>query len=154
MRHRVAGYQLGRDRDHRKALRRNLTRSLFLHGKVVTTTAKAKATRPFAEHLITLAKRGDLAARRRVIALLGHADVVKKLFDEIAPSFADRAGGYTRVLRTYAGKTLNRLGDNGQVSIFELVGREEKTPKPGKKSKRRRGNKEAKETKEAKEAKS
>ena len=134
MRHRVAGYKLGRDRDHRRALRRNLTRSLFLHGRVSTTQAKAKATRPFAEKLITLGKRGDLAARRRALALLPDAEVVKKLFDEIAPKMADRPGGYTRILRKHYGNTPNRLGDNAKMVVFELVS---ETVEPAKKSKRK-----------------
>lgn len=143
MRHRVAGYQLGRDTDHRKALRRNLTRSLFLHGKVITTHAKAKATRPFAEKMITLGKRGDLAARRRALVLLPDQDVVKKLFDEIAPKFQDRAGGYTRILKTMDHKNrINRLGDNAKVALFELVGRAEEEAKAAKKSKRKRAKKE------------
>ena len=146
MRHRVAGYQLGRDRDHRKALRRNLARSLFLHGKVVTTHAKAKAVRPFAEKLITLGKRGDLAARRRVLTLLPDKDVVKKLFDEVAPKFQDRPGGYTRILKiTDAKDRVTRLGDNAKVAILELVGKAEEEAKAAKKSKRKRGKKEAKE---------
>lgn len=145
MRHRIAGYQLGRDTDHRKALRRNLTRSLFLHGSVVTTHTKAKATRPFAERLITLGKKGDLAARRRALSLLPDKDVVKKLFDEIAPKFQDRAGGYTRILKTSDHKNrITRLGDNAKVAIFELVGKAEEEAKAAKKSKRKRTKKEAK----------
>lgn len=151
MRHRVAGYQLGRDTDHRKALRRNLARSLFLHGKVVTTHAKAKAVRPFAERLITLGKRGDLAARRRALVLLPDSDVVKKLFEEVAPKFKDRAGGYTRILKQTWGKTLvTRLGDNAKVAMLELVGTAEEEAKAAKKSKRKRGKKEAKEAQEKK----
>jgi large subunit ribosomal protein L17 len=151
MRHRIAGYQLGRDTDHRKALRRNLTRSLFLHGKVITTHAKAKATRPFAEKMITLAKRGDLAARRRALALLPDKDVVKKLFDEIAPKFQDRAGGYTRILKAMDHKNrVTRLGDNAKVALFELVGQAEEEAKATKKSKRKRGKKEAEAGKEKK----
>jgi large subunit ribosomal protein L17 len=147
MRHRIAGYQLGRDRDHRRALRRNLARSLFLHGKILTTHAKAKAVRPFAEKLITLGKRGDLAARRRALVLLPDKDVVKKLFDEVAPKFQDRAGGYTRVLKTTDAKNrINRLGDNAKVAILELVGQTEEEAKAAKKAKKRkRGKKEAKE---------
>jgi large subunit ribosomal protein L17 len=148
----VAGYELGRRSDHRKALRRNLARSLFLHGKVITTHAKAKAIRPFVEKLITLGKRGDLAARRRVLTLLPDKDVVKKLFDEVAPKFKDRTGGYTRIIRTPDAKNrITRLGDNAKVALFELVGQaEEKAAKAAKKAKRKRGRKEAKEAEEAK----
>jgi len=134
MRHRVAGYKLGRDSDHRKALRRNLARSLFLHGKVVTTLTKAKAMRPFSEKLITLGKRGDLAARRRALTLLPDKDVVKKLFEDIAPKFQDRPGGYTRVLKKVYGKNWsNRLGDNAKMAILELVTDDEPKAKTGKK---------------------
>ena len=146
MRHRVAGYELGRNSAHRKALRRNLARSLFLHGKVVTTRTKAKAVRPFAEKLITLGKRGDLAARRRALALLPDKDVVKRLFDEVAPKFADRPGGYTRILKKVYGKTWhNRLGDNAPMAILELVGDAEESAKSAKKAKKSR----KKETKSA-----
>lgn len=138
MRHRVAGYKLGRNRSHRIALRRNLARSLFLHGKIVTTHTKAKAVRPFAEKLITLGKRGDLAARRRALALLSDKEAVKKLFDDIAPKFHDRPGGYTRVLKKVYGKTWrNRLGDNAEMAILELVGEGEGAAKAHKKSKRK-----------------
>jgi len=134
MRHRVAGYKLGRDSDHRKALRRNLARSLFLHGKVVTTLTKAKAMRPFSEKLITLGKRGDLAARRRALTLLPDKDVVKKLFEDIAHKFQDRPGGYTRVLKKVYGKNWsNRLGDNAKMAILELVTDDEPKAKTGKK---------------------
>lgn len=154
MRHRVGGYELGRRSDHRKALRRNLARSLFLHGRVITTVTKAKAIRPFAEKLITLAKRGDLAARRRAITLLPDPDVIKKLFEEIAPKFQERAGGYTRILRTSdARNRITRLGDNASVALFELVGQaEEKAAKAAKKTKRKRGKKDTKEA-EPKESK-
>ena len=147
MRHRVAGYELGRNSAHRKALRRNLARSLFLHGKVVTTQTKAKAVRPFAEKLITLGKRGDLAARRRALSLLPDKDVVKKLFDDVAPKFHDRAGGYTRILKKVYGKTWhNRLGDNAPMAILELVGETEEEAKSGKKAKKKGRKKEAKST--------
>ena len=144
MRHRISGYKLGRDRAHRIAFRRNLARSLFLHGKVVTTHTKAKAVRPFVEKLITLGKRGDLAARRRALALLPDKDVVKKLFDEVAPKFQDRPGGYTRILKkVYGKKWINRLGDNAKMAILELVSEAEDSVKSGKKSKRKRRKEEA-----------
>ena len=137
MRHRVAGYQLGRDSAHRRALRRNLVRSLFLHGRVNTTHTKAKAVRPFAEKMITLGKKGDLAARRRALALLPDKDVVKKLFDDIAPKFQDRPGGYTRILKTTDhAQRVTRLGDNARVAVLELVGKSEEEAKAKKKSKK------------------
>ena len=139
MRHRISGYKMGRDRAHRIAFRRNLARSLFLHGRVITTHTKAKAVRPFAEKLITLGKRGDLAARRRALVLLPDKDVVKKLFDEIAPKFHDRPGGYTRILKkVYGKKWMNRLGDNAKMAILELVSEAEDAVKSDGKSKSKR----------------
>lgn len=142
MRHRVAGRRLGRDSEHRVAMRRNMVASLFEHETISTTLEKAKEVQPFAEKLITLAKKGTLSARRRAIALLGNRDitgdedgkavkkgtVVGKLFNEIAPRYLDRAGGYTRIIRL----SLRRLGDNGQVVLLQLVGEEEKSQKKGK----------------------
>src|SRR3954463_11046241 len=111
MRHMVRGRQLSRDTEHRKALRRNLAQSLFEHGKVRTTLPKAKEVRAFAEKLITLARKNDLTARRRVISLMQDRrlvdedqeftgqTVVQKLFTDIAPKFSDRQGGYTRIIK-------------------------------------------------------
>ena len=124
MRHRLSGYKLGRKPAHRKALLRNLVTSLFKHGRVVTTPAKAKAARPLAEKLITAAKTGTLAARRRALSTLFEKDVVRKLFDEIAPMYEDRPGGYTRILKRVRQNGKNRLGDNAETCLFELVGRE------------------------------
>jgi len=124
MRHRVGGRKLRRSPSHRKALLRNLVTSLFKHGRVITTPAKAKAVRPLAERLITAARTGTLAARRNVLAVLYEKDVVKKLFDEVAPKYADRPGGYTRILKHVRGLGKNRLGDNAETCIFELVGQE------------------------------
>lgn len=122
MRHRNRGRKLGRSSSHRKALRRNLAAALFLQAGrerefVVTTLQKAKEVKPFAERLITLAKKGTLHARRRALSLLPDKIVVKKLFDEIGPRYAERQGGYTRILRY----PKNRLGDNGLTAIFGLV---------------------------------
>lgn len=124
MRHRVSGYKLGRKPAHRRAMLRNLVTSLFKHERVVTTPAKAKAARPLAEKLITAARTGTLAARRSALKVIFEKDVVRKLFDEIAPMYADRNGGYTRIIRRVRGLGKNRLGDNAQTCIFELVGRE------------------------------
>jgi len=134
MRHRVAGRHLNRTSAHRLALRRNLAASLFEHETISTTLPKAKEVRPFAERLITLAKRGDLASRRRAIALLTDrgiyedqdgepvkaGTVIRKLFSEIGPRYLDRPGGYTRIIKL--GK--KRLGDNGQLVLLQLVGQE------------------------------
>ncbi len=129
MRHRVVGKELSRSSSHRKALRRNMAASLFQHGAVRTTEAKAKELRRFVEKLITLAKKGTLHARRMIIAELGNRDmvdqeggsldktVVQKLFDEIAPKYASRPGGYTRIIRLAE----RRIGDAGKQVLLQLV---------------------------------
>lgn len=119
MRHRRKGRHLGRNPSHRKALRRNLARSLFIHGRITTTVEKAKDLRPFAEKLITIARKDDLASFRRLISILDDKEIAKKLRDEIAPQYKDRPGGYTRILKL--GLDRNRLGDNGERAIIELV---------------------------------
>ena len=123
MRHRLAGYKLGREKDERASLRRNLIKQLFEHERIKTTHTKALAVRGQAERLITLAKRGEKAgdaqavhARRLAAARLGDALTVKKLFEDIAPRFEDRAGGYTRIV-----KLGPRKGDAAEIVILELV---------------------------------
>jgi large subunit ribosomal protein L17 len=116
MRHHRAGKKLGRDSAHRKALYANLAGSLIEHGRIKTTEAKAKAVKPFAEQMITLGKRGDLAARRQAIARLRSQDVVHVLFSEVAPRFAERPGGYTRIV-----KLGPRAGDAADMVYLELV---------------------------------
>jgi len=116
MRHRRSGKKLGRDSAHRKALYSNLAGSLIEHGRIKTTVAKAKAVKPFAEQMITLGKRGDLHARRLALAELRSQDVVHVLFAEVAPRFADRPGGYTRIV-----KLGPRLGDAAEMVYLELV---------------------------------
>ena len=116
MRHHRAGKKLGRDAAHRKALYANLAGSLIEHGRIRTTEAKAKAVKPFAEQMITLGKRGDLAARRQAIAELRSQDVVHVLFSEVAPRFTDRPGGYTRIV-----KLGPRAGDAAEMVYLELV---------------------------------
>lgn len=108
--------KLGRTTDHRKALLRNQVTSLLRHGRIETTVPKAKETQRMAEKMITLAKRGDLHARRQVLAYIYDEDVVTKLFAEIGPNYADRNGGYTRVL-----KLGPRRGDAAEMAILELV---------------------------------
>ncbi len=126
MRHRVAGRKLGRDKDHRKALFRNLIRELYIHERIVTTEAKARAIRSKAEKLITKAKRGlapdgnRVHAQRQVVAFLNDKSVAKKLFDEIAPRYLERPGGYTRIIKL--GK---RQGDAADMAMIELVGEDE-----------------------------
>ena len=116
MRHRRAGKKLGRDSAHRKALYANLAGALIEHGRIKTTEAKAKAVKPIAEQMITLGRRGDLAARRQAVAFLRSKDVVHQLFAEVAPRFADRPGGYTRIV-----KLGPRYGDSAQMVYLELV---------------------------------
>jgi large subunit ribosomal protein L17 len=116
MRHRRAGKKLGRDSAHRKALYSNLAGALIEHGRIKTTEAKAKAVKPFAEQMITLGKRGDLHARRLALAELRSQDVVHQLFADVAPRFADRPGGYTRIV-----KLGPRNGDAAEMVYLELV---------------------------------
>jgi large subunit ribosomal protein L17 len=116
VKHARAGKKLGRDSAHRKALYSNLAGALIEHGRIQTTEAKAKAVKPFAEKLITLGKRGDLAARRQALAQLRSQDVVHQLFAEIAPRFAERPGGYTRII-----KLGPRQGDAAAMVYLELV---------------------------------
>jgi large subunit ribosomal protein L17 len=123
MRHRRAGFKLGRVTAHRWALFRNLLVALFRHERIMTTEAKAKAIRGLADQMVTLAKRDNLHARRQVLAMVPDTEVVKKLFDTIAARFGDRNGGYTRIIR--AG---TRPGDRAPMVILELVDRPE-TPK-------------------------
>jgi len=122
MRHRKKGRSLGRTTSHRTATMRNMATSLFRHGRIETTTAKAKELRPYAERLITLAKRGDLSARRRAGRQIADDAVLHDLFDSIGPRFADRPGGYTRIL-----KTGFRRGDGAELAMIELVDRGEVT---------------------------
>jgi large subunit ribosomal protein L17 len=111
------GYRkLGRNSSARKALFRHILTAFFRHGRIETTEAKAKEISGLAEQLVTLAKRGDLSARRMVIARLIDEEVVRKLFDEIAPKYTDRQGGYTRIY-----KLGNRRGDAAPMAILELV---------------------------------
>ena len=165
MRHRVYGRTLNRSTSHRRAMFRNMAIALFTHGQITTTVAKAKAVKPLIEKLITAAKRGDLAARRRVIKVLGdpifvdrdlkdftrrdlEADgykvnryhelqdgprLVKRLFEEIAPRYADRTGGYTRIIKLAS----HRIGDGTQLCVLQLVGDEEGPQVSGQFSRRR-----------------
>ena len=126
MRHKVAGHKLGRSKDHRKALIKYLVKQLYQHESIITTRAKAEIARRQAEKLITLAKRGnaaadedaakDVHARRIVMSRLVDKEVVTKLFDEIAPRYQDRPGGYTRLL-----KLGPRKGDGAEMVLLELV---------------------------------
>jgi len=116
MRHARTGKKLGRDSAHRKALYANLAGALIEHGRIKTTVTKAKAVKPIAERMITLGRRGDLHARRQAVAFLRSKDVVHKLFAEVAPRFADRPGGYSRIVRLGP-----RAGDAAEMVYLELV---------------------------------
>lgn len=117
MRHRKAGFKLQRNPSARRALLRGLTTSVILHERIETTVTKAKAVRPKVEQVITLAKRDTLHARRQAAAYLFEPRAVKKLFDTIGPRFADRQGGYTRIMRLGT-----RSGDGAEIAILELLG--------------------------------
>jgi len=157
MRHRLKGRKLGRTTAHREALERNLVQSLFIYGRVITTVDKAKEFRGTAEHLITLGKRGGLANFRRILRTVQHPDLARKIVNDVAKRFADRPGGYTRVVKLGGSRwdgdgrglyAFNRLGDNGKKAIWELVVRKERDEE----MKSAGVGKEAKEAEEAKEA--
>ncbi len=155
MRHRKAGFKLGRTTAHRKSTLRNLAAGLFEHGQIRTTVQRAKAVQPYAERLITLAKRGDLHSRRLVASRLQDRimtgdesqlernrygelrkgpKLVKHLFEEIAPRYQDRPGGYTRIIKLDE----RRKGDGGELCVLQLVGDEEGPEIGGRLSMRRR----------------
>ncbi len=128
MRHRKAGKKLNRTGSHRNAMFRNMVTSLFEHGRIQTTDAKAKELRRWADRMVTLAKRGDLHARRQALAVMRDKTVVHKLFEEAADRFGDRVGGYTNVV-----KIGRRRGDAAPISLVELV-----TPKEKKEQKKKK----------------
>ena len=129
MRHRKAGKKLGRDSSHRKAMLRNMVTSLFRHEQLETTDAKAKQLRPVAEKMITLAKRGDLHARRQAHAYIKDKAITHRLFEDLRDRYIDRQGGYVRVI-----KKGNRKGDSAPVSVIQLLPAEE-----GKKKSKKKG---------------
>ena len=131
MRHRVSGRKFGLEKDHRDLMMRNLVSSLVEHGRINTTLARAKEMRSLAERMITHTKKGTVHYRRQVYKVLQNRDLVKKVVDEIAPTFADREGGYTRVL-----KNGYRKGDCAPMAIIEFVGNEIE-PKDTAKSKKK-----------------
>ena len=113
----MAGYRkLGRPTDQRRAMLRNLTTSLFEHGRIETTVTRAKEVKRMADKMVTLGKRGDLHARRQALAYITKDEVVKSLFDDIAPKYAERQGGYTRIYRVGP-----RRGDGDEMAVIELV---------------------------------
>ena len=119
MRHRNAGYKLGRNTSHRRALLRNLVTSILLEDRVETTITKAKAARPHVEKLITLGKKGDLHARRQALSFLQTREAVTRLFETVAPRYGDRNGGYLRIIRTGF-----QRGDGAEKAFIELLGAE------------------------------
>jgi large subunit ribosomal protein L17 len=144
MRHRSGYKKMGRAPAHRRQTLRSLVTNLLERERITTTLPKAKALRPLAEKMITLGKRDTLHARRQAAAFLIRPPVVKKLFSDLAPRFADRNGGYTRIVRGGW-----RRGDGGDVAIVELIGSELKPKEPRKKKKARRAEPEAESAPEA-----
>ena len=152
MRHQKSGRKLGRNSSHRKAMFGNMVTSLFKHEQIETTESKAKELQPVAEKLITLAKRGDLHARRQAFALMRDKTVTNKLFEDLKVRFLDRQGGYTRIL-----KKGQRKGDGAAISIIQLLPKEEETKKSKRKTKSTKSSvkppqKDVKESKTKKEA--
>jgi len=140
MRHLKAGFKLGRKPAHRRATLRNLVTNVILHERVQTTRTRAKATQPLVERMITLGKRDTLHSRRQAVAFLMTDNAVQKLFRDIAPRFADRNGGYTRIVRLGW-----RIGDGAEVAILELVGAKlKKKEKKGRKKEQAEAPKEEK----------
>lgn len=116
MRHRKKGRELSRTRTHRRAMLRNMVTSLIIHERIRTTEAKAKELRPYAERLITLAKKGDMHSRRMAGRQIADREALRKLFDQIGPRFEGRPGGYTRILKLGA-----RKGDGAELALIELT---------------------------------
>jgi large subunit ribosomal protein L17 len=140
MRHRKYGHKLGRNPAHRRATLRNLITNVIERERITTTLARAKAARPLVEHLISLGKRDTLHARRQAAGLLMTPGATKKLFNDIAPRFASRAGGYTRIV--HAGW---RVGDGARVAILELIGSELKKKEKKEKDRKKEAPEESKE---------
>jgi len=128
MRHRNAGFKLGRNTSHRRALLRSLATSVIVEDRVETTVAKAKAVRPHVEKMITLGKKGDLHSRRQALSFLQTDTAVSRLFETVAPRYGDRQGGYLRIVRTGF-----RKGDGGEKAFIELLGSEKQLEAKAKK---------------------
>jgi large subunit ribosomal protein L17 len=144
MRHRNSGSKLGKNPAHRRAVLRNLVTNVIQHESIQTTIARARAARPLVEHMITLGKRDTLHTRRQAASFLMTPDATKKLFADIAPRFASRNGGYTRIMRTGW-----RIGDGANLAILELVGYKLKKKETKKKEKARAEEPKAEEEKAA-----
>lgn len=117
MRHKVKKKHFSRTSEQRKALMRSLAKSLIMFERIETSEAKVKALKPFIEKLITIAKRGDLASRRKALALLPNQEAIRKLFSDIAPRFENRNGGYTRIVKL----PIRRIGDSTDLAVIEFV---------------------------------
>jgi large subunit ribosomal protein L17 len=148
MRHRNAGYKLGRNTSHRRALLRNLVTSILLEDRVETTITKAKAARPHVEKLITLGKKGDVHARRQALSFLQTREAVTRLFDTVAPRYGDRNGGYLRIVRAGFQK-----GDGAEKAFIELLGAEKQLDEKRQKRDEIRAKKRAELEKQLEEAK-
>lgn len=149
MRHRVDTFKIGRSSAHRTSMMANMVSSLFMHGEITTTLVKGKAARRLADKMITMGKKGDLHRHRLAVSRLRDKDAVKKLFDEIAPRYQDRDGGYTRIYKLSA-----RLGDNAKMCILKLVDEpvQKKAKKAGGKAEKAGKQEPAKKSKRAEEA--
>jgi len=148
MRHRNAGFKLGRNTSHRRALLRSLATSVIVEDRVETTVAKAKAVRPHVEKMITLGKKGDLHSRRQALSFLQTDTAVTRLFETVAPRYGDRQGGYLRIVRTGF-----RKGDGGETAFIELLGAEKQLEAKAKKREETRAKKRAELEKQLEEAK-
>lgn len=148
MRHLKAGSKLGRNPSHRRATLRNLVTNVITHERITTTIARARAARPLVERMITLGKRDSLHTRRQAAAYLMTPDATQKLFRDLAPRFAERNGGYTRIIRVGF-----RIGDGAELAILELLGAKlKKKIKKDARGRKKEAPPEEKETKETKEA--
>jgi large subunit ribosomal protein L17 len=148
MRHRNAGFKLGRNTSHRRALLRSLVTSVIERDRVETTVAKAKAVRPHVEKMITLGKKGDLHSRRQALSFLQTDDAVARLFETVAPRYGDRQGGYLRIVRTGF-----RKGDGGETAFIELLGAEKELEAKAKKREESKAKKRAELEKQLEESK-
>jgi large subunit ribosomal protein L17 len=148
MRHRNAGFKLGRNTSHRRALLRGLVTSVIERDRVETTVAKAKAVRPHVEKMITLGKKGDLHSRRQALSFLQTDDAVARLFEIVAPRYGDRQGGYLRIVRTGF-----RKGDGGETAFIELLGAEKELEAKAKKREESKAKKRAELEKQLEESK-
>lgn len=148
MKHRIVGRRLDRTTEHRTAMLKNMATSLFRHERIVTTTPKAKELKRFADKIVTLAKKASAHARRQANVEIRDVEVLNKLFETIGPRFAERSGGYTRIVRVG-----RRAGDNAEMSVIELVERTQAAAPEGEDKDTKKGKSEKAETKPEKKSK-